>query len=48
MAVAERVRASEGALDRSAAFPEHGVELGVPGDRVAQVLHGVDLLVAVA
>ena len=46
-AVAEGEGASEGTLDEVAALPEHGVKRRIPCNRVAQRLHGLDVLLTV-
>ena len=47
LGVAEGEGSAEGTLDQVATLPEHGVERGVPGDGVAQRLHGVYTLLTV-
>ena len=48
LAVAEGEGSPEGALDQLPAPPEHGVEGGVARDGVAEVLQGLDALLAIA
>ena len=48
LGVAEGEWTSEWALDQLSLLPEHGVERSIAGDGVAEPLHRLDVLLAVA